>query len=84
MVVILLKNNPRIASLTLFSLTEPDLLERIAQDADWTESRLADVIKRLLAVLMELRALKVLHLDIKVTREKYASFIKFWIFISIK
>lgn len=53
-------------SLTLKRLTEPDLLEKVISDGNWTEVKVTELIKKLLIILRELEALQILHLDIKV------------------
>ncbi|KAL4217412.1 hypothetical protein ACF0H5_023862 [Mactra antiquata] len=46
-------------------LSEPDLLEKVIKDGNWTESNVAVFIKKLLTLLLELEKLNILHLDIK-------------------
>ena len=53
-------------TLTIARLSEPDLLEKVATDGNWTEVKVAELIKKLLMILRELEAMQILHLDIKV------------------
>ncbi|WAR10696.1 OBSCN-like protein, partial [Mya arenaria] len=46
-------------------ITDHELLDKVVSEGDWTEARAAALVSRLLGVLRELEALRVLHLDIK-------------------
>jgi hypothetical protein len=73
----IVKYPPYFSSLSLFDLdpsfrlSEPELLEKVITDGNWTEVKVSALIKRLLSILRELQHLKILHLDIKVGKFYY-------------
>ena len=53
-------------TLTYISITEPELLEKMVTDGNWTEARVSQVVKNVLTTLSELESLNILHMDTKV------------------